>query len=84
MSWFALNEYKLHETNEGWVKVWHLMPQSKCKIVHTTHTRTKCMNCIIAVVIAILALVIHVVSNYLEEKTIYPKFTQSCLPDVSW
>ena len=50
------------------------MPQSKHKIVHNTHMKTKCMNCIVAVVIAILALVIHIVNNYLEEKTkIYPK-----------
>ena len=42
--------------------------------------KTRCMNCIIAVVIAILALVIHVVNNYLEEKTkIYPKVSSRCL-----
>ena len=34
------------------------------------------MNCIVAVVIAILALVIHAVNNYLEEMTkIYPKMS---------
>ena len=58
------------------MKVWHLMPQSTRKIVHNTHMKTKCMNCIVAVVIAILALVIHVVNNYLEEKTkIYLKLS---------
>ena len=56
------------------MKVWHLMPQNKCKTVYNTHTRTKCMNCIVAVVIAILALVIHVANNFLEEKVkICPK-----------
>ena len=56
------------------------MPQNKCKTVHNTHMKTKCMNCIIAVVIAILALVIHVVNNFLEEKIkIYPKVSSRCL-----
>ena len=34
------------------------------------------MNCIVAVVIAILALVLHTVNHYLEEKTkIHPKLS---------
>ena len=51
------------------MEVWHLMPRNKCKTVHNTHIRTKHMNCIVAVVIAILALVIiHVTNNFLEER----------------
>ena len=61
------------------MKVWHLMPQNKSNTVHNTHMKTKLMNCIFAVVIAILALVIHVINNFLEEKI---KFTQRCLPDI--
>ena len=56
------------------------MPQNKCKTVHNTHTRTKCMNCIVAVAIAILALVIHFANNFLEEKIkICPKVSSRCL-----
>ena len=36
------------------------MSKNKCKITYNTHTGIKCMNCIVAVIIAILALVIHV------------------------
>ena len=36
------------------------------------------MNCIVAVVIAILALVIHVANTFFQEKT---KFAQRCGPD---
>ena len=50
------------------MKVWHLMQWNKCKTVHNTHIKTKCMNCIVAVVIAILALILHVANNFLEEK----------------
>ena len=50
------------------------MLQNKCKIAYNTHTRIKRMNCIVAVVIAILALVIHVTNNFFKEKTkICPK-----------
>ena len=50
------------------------MLQNRCKTTYNTHTRIKHMNCIVAVVIAILALVIHVANNFFEEKIkIYPK-----------
>ena len=50
------------------------MSQDKCKITYNTHTRIKCMNWIVAVIIAILALVIHLANNFFEEKTkICPK-----------
>ena len=39
-----------------------------------TCTRIKCMNCLVAVVIAILSLVIHVANNFFKEKVkICPK-----------
>ena len=49
------------------------MLQNRCKIAYNTHARIKCMNCIIAVVIAILALVIHIANNFFEEKVSLPK-----------
>ena len=50
------------------------MLQNKCKITYNICTRIKHMNCIVAVIIAILALVIHVANNFSEEKTkILPK-----------
>ena len=54
------------------------MLKNKCKITYNTHTRIKCMNCIVAVIIAILALVIHVASTFFQER---PKFAQRCVPD---
>ena len=45
------------------------MLKNKCKITYNTHTRIKCMNCIVAVIIAILALVIHLANTFFQEKT---------------
>ena len=48
--------------------------QNRYKIAYNTCTRIKHMNCIVAVIIAILALVIHIANNFFEEKTkICPK-----------
>ena len=56
------------------------MLENKCKTVHNIHTRTKWMNCIVAVIIVILALVIHFANNFLEEKIkIFPKVSSRCL-----
>ena len=44
------------------------MSKNKCKIAYNTHTRIKCMNCIVAVIIAILALVIHLANSFFQEK----------------
>ena len=44
------------------------MLQNKCKIAYNTCARIKCMNCIVAVIIAILALVIHIANNFFKEK----------------
>ena len=41
---------------------------NKCKITYNTHTRIKCMNCIVAVIIAILALVIHLANTFFQRK----------------
>ena len=52
------------------------MSKNKCKIVYNTCTRIKHMNCIVAVIIAILALVIHVAKYLLSRKD------QNLLKDV--
>ena len=53
------------------------MLQRKCK-TNFKSTKTKCMNCIVLVIVAILALFIHFVNNYLEEKVkIYPRLSSS-------
>ena len=53
------------------------MLQRKCKTNHKFN-KTKCMNCVVLVIVAILALFIHFVNNYLEEKVkIYPKLSSS-------
>ena len=54
------------------------MSQNKYKIAYHTHTRIKHMNSIVAVIIAILALVIHLANTFFQEKT---KFAQRCVPD---
>ena len=49
------------------------MMQRRCKI-NQNLSKTKCMNCVIMVIVAILALVIHFVNACLEEKVkIHPK-----------
>ena len=45
------------------------MLKNKCKITYNTHTRIKHMNCIVAVIIAILALVIHLANAFFQEKS---------------
>ena len=51
------------------------MTQRRCKINQNLAT-TKCMNCVVIVIVAILALVIHFVNTCLEEKVkIYPKLS---------
>ena len=58
------------------------MSQNKCKITYNTCTRIKHMNCIVAVIIAILALVIHLANNFFEEKTkICPKMCSQMTVD---
>ena len=58
------------------------MLQNKCKIAYNTRARIKHMNCIVAVIIAILALVIHVANNFFEEKIkICPKMFSRWLVD---
>ena len=64
-----------------WVEVCYLMLQNRCKTTYNTHTRIKCMNCIVAVVIAILALVIHVTNNFFEEGI---KICPKMFPDICW
>ena len=50
------------------------MLQNRCKNANNICARIKCMNCIVAVVIAILALVIHITNNFFKEKVkILPK-----------
>ena len=44
------------------------MSKNGCKITYNTHTRIKRMNCIVAVIIAILALVIHLANAFFWEK----------------
>ena len=47
----------------------------RCKI-NWNLTKTKCMNCVVIVIVAILALVIHFLNTCLEEKVkIYPKLS---------
>ena len=41
------------------------MLKNKCNITYNTHTRIESMNCIVAVIIAILALVIHLAEHLL-------------------
>ena len=51
------------------------MMQRRCKI-NQNLTKTKCMNYVIIVIVAILALVIHFVNTCLEEKVkIDPKLS---------
>ena len=45
------------------------MLKNKCKITYNTHTRIKYMNCLVAVIIAILALVLHLANTFFQEKT---------------
>ena len=53
------------------------MSQRKHKTNHKFN-KTKCMNCVVLVIVAILALCIHFVNNYLEEKVkIYPRLSSS-------
>ena len=71
---------ELHQMCVRWVKAWYLMLQNRCKTAYNTRARTKCMNCIVAVVIAILALVIHVANNFFEERVkICPRMSSRCL-----
>ena len=43
--------------------------------------KTKCMNCVILAIVAILAIVIHFVNNYLQEEIkIYPKLSTGGSP----
>ena len=44
------------------------MSKNKCKIIYNAHTRTKCMNCIVTVIVTILALVIHLANTFFQEK----------------
>ena len=44
------------------------MLKNKCKITYNTHIRIKRMNCIVAVIVAILALVIHLANALLSRK----------------
>ena len=44
------------------------MLQNRCKIAYNTRARIKHMNCIVVVVIAILALVIHIANNFFQRK----------------
>ena len=51
------------------------MMQRRCKI-NQNLSKTKCMNCVVIVIVAILALAIHFVNACLEEKVkIYPKLS---------
>ena len=49
--------------------------QRRCKIDQNL-TKIKCMNCVVIVIVAILALVIHFINACLEEKVkTYPKLS---------
>ena len=51
------------------------MMQRRCKI-NWNLTKTKCMNCVVIVIVAILALVIHFLNTCLEKRVkIYPKLS---------
>ena len=43
------------------------MSKNKCKITYNTHTRINHMNCIVAVIVAILALVIHLANAFFQD-----------------